>query len=112
MQGFDSNYDYKQIYRHWDPRSERYAGADALLTAVDEGWMPERTLYFEEFWFAGSRVVTVYHVELRRKGQVMNMPVISNPYLRRMLKVYQPTILALEEREMVRREEGGNGAHG
>lgn len=111
MQGFDSHYDYKLIYRHWHAQSERYAGADSLLTAVDEGWVPERTVFFEEFWFAGARVVTVYHIELRRKGEVMDMPVLSNPYLRRMIRVYAPTILPLEERETIRRQERSNGAH-
>jgi len=112
LQGFDSNYDYQQIYRHWDPRSERFAGADALLTAVDEGWEPERTLFYETYWFAGSRCVTVYHIELRREGEVMDMPVISNPYLRRLIAKHKPTVLPLEERDMIRRGERGNGAHG
>lgn len=108
--GSDAHLDYLQIQRHWHAGSEKYAGADALVTAIHKGWQPERAVYSEEYWHAGSRLVEVFHFELTRGDEKLTMPVISNPYLRRMLKIMKPTIHPIEEREIIlRRQHSSNG---
>jgi len=62
-----------------------YAGGDALLTAMSKGWTVKSPVYEEEFWLAGLRLVVVLHFEMTRNGQTMKMPVISNPFVRRLV---------------------------
>ena len=96
---------YMRTIRHWHGSSERWAGADCLLTAIDNGWKPSNNVYYQEFWLAGSRLVTIYHFELSRNGETIEMPVITNPYARRLLKVMPVNLQPFEEREIIRRRE-------
>lgn len=96
---------YLRTIRHWHPASEKWAGADCLLTALDSGWKVDPTVYFQEFWHAGSRLVTIYYLELTRNGETMEMPVITNPYARRLLRRLKANLCPLEEREMIRRRQ-------
>ncbi len=107
----DPKFDYPEVNRHWHALSEKYAGADCLLTAMHHGWTPSETVFFEEFWHAGSRPVMVYHFDLTRGDERMIMPVLSNPYLRRVLPKLSTTILSMDERERVRPQRS-NGARG
>ncbi|MBE0691213.1 MAG: hypothetical protein IH587_13930 [Anaerolineae bacterium] len=75
---------YPDVNRYWSPVCEDYAGGDALLTAMSKGWTVSPTVYEEEFWLAGMRLVVVLHFELVRGGRTMKMPVISNPFVRRL----------------------------
>ena len=82
----DFHVDYSEMHRHWDARSERYAGADALITAISSGWTLLEPLFEQEFWHSGMRRITVYHATLERKGERMVMPVLTNPFIRRGLR--------------------------
>ena len=99
----DAKFDYLELHRHWDPMSERYAGADALLTAMNKGWKPAQTVHFEEYWHAGSRLVTIYHFDLTRGDEQMTMPVLSNPFARRILKRVATDVVSIDERGLTRR---------
>jgi hypothetical protein len=77
--------EYLDVTQHWCPLSEKYAGGDALLTAVDEGWNMGSRVICEEHWFAGMRLTRVFHIELHRNGERRIMPVLHNPYVDRML---------------------------
>ncbi|MBW4436494.1 MAG: hypothetical protein KME04_05135 [Pleurocapsa minor GSE-CHR-MK-17-07R] len=81
----DFHVDYSDIHRHWDPHSEHFAGGDALITAIQQGWQLIEPVYKEDFWAAGTRVV-VYHSILERGDETMVMPVLTNPFIRRGLK--------------------------
>ncbi|MCC6617107.1 MAG: hypothetical protein IT320_26780 [Anaerolineae bacterium] len=76
---------YPDVNRYWSPVCESYAGGDALLTAMSKGWQVVSPVYEEEFWLAGLRLVVVLHFELTRNGKTMKMPVISNPFVRRLV---------------------------
>jgi hypothetical protein len=85
-----SNYhvQYMSVTQYWSPTSEKYAGGDALVTALHHGWKISPTIQLEKKWFAGNRQVLVYHFELTRDEETMIMPVINNPYVDKL--VYQP----------------------
>jgi hypothetical protein len=100
----DPGYDYMEMQRHWHPGSEKYTGADALVTMFVEGWTPARTVFYEEFWHAGSRLVTVYNVDLTRGDEHVMMLIITNPYMLRILRNMNAELRPVEEREMVRRQ--------
>lgn len=71
--------------QHWSPSSERYAGGDHLMTAIYNGWVISDCVEVEEHWFAGMRSITLYHFELARGDETMNMPVVSSPYVNRFI---------------------------
>ncbi len=88
---------YPDFSRHWCDTSEKFAGGDALLTAMNRHWEVEDTCYEERFWHAGTRLVTIYHFILHNEGETLLMPVISNPYIRRVISEQQYKIVPIEE---------------
>ena len=77
---------HTDLTRHWCPRSERYAGVDALLTYFDDGWETQGDNGFDEHWFGGSRRILVYRFMLTKQDQWVIMQVLHNPALDRLLK--------------------------
>ncbi|MBZ0296472.1 MAG: hypothetical protein K8L99_28175 [Anaerolineae bacterium] len=101
MVTFDSlnaHFEYMDVNRHWDPRSEPYAGGDALITRLNQGWHIRDVVFEEEYWHAGARLVIVYHFELEFEGEVETMPVLSNPYVRRIVSELPLEVLPITER--------------
>lgn len=78
--------DYMDVTQHWHPGSEAYAGGDALLTMISRGWQMQRDVYVEKRDFAGMRSVSVYIVVLERDGEQIEMPLLRNPYINRLLR--------------------------
>jgi hypothetical protein len=68
--------------QHWNPSSARFAGADNLLTAMDQGWEISECVQVTH-WYAGMRSVRIYEFQLHRGDEKMMMPVIDNPYVER-----------------------------
>lgn len=91
---------YPIFQRHWHSGSEQYAGGDALLTAVDDDWEAVETCYLEEHWHAGTRLVTIYHITLRRGNEEITMPVITTPYVRRIIREQGFKVLPIAERKV------------
>jgi len=101
MQDSVNNYHvtYLDVYRYWSSHCERYAGGDSLVTMLMNGWnFTSDTIYFEEYWHAGTRPVTVFHFELIKDGDTMLMPVITNPYVRRVIRMHQLKSKSLSEK--------------
>ncbi len=107
MESYSNNehYSYSETTRHWSPVSEKFAGGDALITALRRSWKLHGPVYQEDHWQSGARLVTVYHVELRCEEGTMTMPVITNPYVLRLLRVLNAQIVPFEARETIRRRE-------
>jgi hypothetical protein len=78
--------DYMDVAQHWHAKSEPYAGGDALVTMLAQGWQMQRDVYVENREFAGMRSVSVYHITLERDGQRMTVPVVRNPYINRIIR--------------------------
>ncbi len=78
--------DYPDLHRHWCSFSEDFAGGDALLSAMRANWMVVGDVFEEDFWHAGTRLVVVFHFTLERDQDKMVMPVMSNPYVRRLIR--------------------------
>lgn len=82
----DFHVDYSNVYRHWDPRSEAYAGGDALVTMLQAGWHVNDPIYEQPFWYCGNRQVHVLHCVLTRGDEQIVMAVISNPFVVRAMR--------------------------
>jgi hypothetical protein len=88
MVSFDSlnsHFEYMDVIRHWSPISEKYAGGDTLITLLNQGWQITDKIHFEEFWHSGTRPVTIYYMDLMREGATLHLPVLTNPYVRRLI---------------------------
>lgn len=95
---------YPDFSRHWCDTSEKFAGGDALLTALQNNWIAERVCHEEKYWHAGTRLVTVYHFELKNDGETLHMPVITNPYVRRIIREEEFKVIPMnQERKMPNR---------
>ncbi len=107
MDSYSNNehYSYFETTRHWSPISEKFAGGDALITALRCSWKVHGPVFQQDYWQSGSRQVTIYYVDLRNDEGAMTMPVIINPYVRRLLRMLDVQILPIEEREALRRRE-------
>ncbi len=89
--------EYMDVIQHWSPTSEKYAGADSLLTMIYKGWQMKTPVMREQRMFAGMRQVNIYHITLERNGDVMKMPVIHNPYINRMIISNKIQIIPFEK---------------
>jgi hypothetical protein len=72
--------------RHWCPQSQRYAGGDALLTYLYDGWEIRDEVYYEEYWQGGARRMFIYDFVLVNADQRVTMHVIDNPFVERLLR--------------------------
>jgi len=97
------HYAYSHLVRHWHADSEQYAGGDALFTALDNGWEIDETVPYEEHWFAGAQCVVVFLCRLKRGEETMMMPVITNPYIRRMLTEMKAKLVSTKEKKTVKK---------
>ncbi len=72
--------------QYWSPESEEYAAASQLITAMRSGWnLALPRVSARQIWNSGSRPRTIYDFTLMREGQLMIMPVLSNPYIERFI---------------------------
>ena len=84
---------YTKHDQHFCPKSETFTGADSLITAQRNGWQMVGLAYREDVLLSGGRHTTVYHFELHKHGETIVMPVVSNPFVVRILRSRQIDIL-------------------
>ena len=103
FRGHSTHEKYTDKPRHWNARSEAFAGGDHLLTAIRLGWeIAEPTIYAEQHWLSGTRPVTVYHFVLSRATKTMIMPVVSNPFVERLItSTLLTTVFETEKTSMI-----------
>lgn len=94
---------YPDLTRYWSEVSEKFAGADSLLTRLQGGWSMDMDVFVEEFWHAGTRPVLVYHFSLSYGDESCNMPVINTPYIRRMIQLMRVNCRPLAEKTAANR---------
>ena len=85
------------FYRHWHPKSERFAGGDCLATALMLGWVLKVPIIMDIYWCMGSRQVNVYHCDLVRGEETLHMPVVGNPYMDRLIQQMELPVIVSEE---------------
>jgi hypothetical protein len=49
-------------------------------------WVADETCYEQQYWQAGTRLVTIYHFSLTNGDEQMSMPVLGNPFVRRIIR--------------------------
>ena len=66
---------------------------------MQNDWKAEDTCYEEHYWHAGTRLVTIYHFDLHNEGETLHMPVITNPYVRKIIREEEFKVLPLNGQE-------------
>ncbi|MGJ3237074.1 MAG: hypothetical protein ACFE0Q_00055 [Anaerolineae bacterium] len=79
------------VYRHWCDRSETFAGADALLTKLQQGYAIETIVICHTVRVSESRLSEIYHFRLTEHNEShvdihLDMPVLRNPFVMRLIQ--------------------------
>lgn len=88
---------YPNVNRHWSPRSEDFAGADCLVTAMMRGWELNNQVMHEVHMHGGARYVNIYHFRMRKGDREITMPVLENPYVTRLLFTSPFEVVAMDQ---------------
>ena len=80
-------------HRHWSSESQAYAPVDVLLYYLRDGWSLDNLAGVETFYYAGYRRVDVYYLTLRRHTESLEMPVLANPALTRLIEANKINVM-------------------
>lgn len=87
-------------YRHWSPESEQYARGDALYSFLMIGWQPtSNVVFYREIWLSGARQICILLIQLKKNEQIIEMPVLKNPFIHKMLCEMDIQQLPVEEKQ-------------
>ena len=70
---------------HWSQESQTYATAATLLHYLRRQWELDSLAAVESFYHYGGRHVDVYYFTLTRSGRQVEMPVLANPPIFRLI---------------------------
>jgi len=82
-------------YRHWAPESQTYAPADVLQQYLRNGWQLDSLAAVETFYMAGYRRSDIYYFTLRREDEFIEMPVLANPVVFRIIQEHKLNVLRI-----------------
>jgi len=70
---------------HWEQSSQIYATAATLLHYVRKHWQTDSLVVVQSFAQRGGRYVNVYYFTLTRNERRIEMPVLANPPVERLI---------------------------
>ena len=70
---------------HWSETSQMYATATILLKYLHQDWQLAPQVVVESFSCYGGRHVDIFYFTLTKNGQQIELPVLSNPVVRRLI---------------------------
>ena len=70
---------------HWSQESQKYATAATLLIYMRKGWQLAPQVAVKSFSYFGGRHINVYYFTLTKDGDQIEMPVLLNPVVRRLI---------------------------
>jgi hypothetical protein len=88
-------------YRHWHPQSQKIAGGDCLRDALSLGWTLNPLVMVDTVQRSGGRRIHLYYFELTRGDECVTMPVVSNPYVERVIAEHHLTVSPIERLEIL-----------
>lgn len=93
---------YTRVRRHFHPGSEKYTGADSLVTLLREGWMIwQNSVTREVVWRGANRPVSLFHFRVVRDDRFMDLHIVDTPYLHRLTLILNLTVNETEEKVAV-----------
>lgn len=90
-----SDYRQKAIAKiHWSRQSQPIAPAEILVNRLQQGWMLADTVTCKQHQYGPGRSVDIYTFTLTHNAETMQLPVQSNPVVRRLLRENNLEIIA------------------
>ena len=82
---------------HWHPQSQPYASGHQLNSKLNNGWVIDNIVFRTEHRVQVThRTITFYVVVLIKDGEKLNMPVLANPFVDRVVKEAGVKIFTVE----------------
>ena len=79
------------IVRHWHPQLQNYVPGHVLLEYIQTGWKLDDRVEVARFYFGDHRHVDVYHFTLKHDEDQVNIPVLANPAVLKIVEEYKLT---------------------
>lgn len=76
-------------HRHWSPDSQAYAPCDVLAQLISAGWQVYGKVIVQTYACLSRRCTQVYHFVLVRNGEHLELQVVANPAVRRLVQEQQ-----------------------
>lgn len=90
--------DSTAIFCHWCGKSQTYAGGDALITLLHQGYHIEGQVLRQVVHFQGNRHSEVFHFRLEQDNvKPINISVLHNPFVMRLILRLKLKVYKLEE---------------
>jgi hypothetical protein len=89
------DYPDDDVHRHWSPDSETYAPAEVLLHYLSRDWKLQKLVAVETVYYAGYRRSDIYYFTLERDGHAVEMPILANPAVFKVIEQHQLTTLRI-----------------
>jgi hypothetical protein len=86
--------------RHWCPQCEKFAGGETLQIALEDRWLPKGVIFRQTFWLMRRRQTNVYHVTLQRGNRLLELKIIDNPFVSRLIGQLGRQIVQLNEQHI------------
>ena len=83
---------------HWCHRSQKYAGVDNLIHLIEEGWKLKQFALLEKVWINGRRSL-IYHFFVYKHSKSMQVRVIDNPYVTRVIRRFDIRLTSFTKRQ-------------
>jgi len=76
-------------HRHWSPDSQVYAPGDVLAHLISDGWQVYGNVFVQTYCCVSRRRTQVYHFILVRNDEHLDLHVVANPAVRRLVQERQ-----------------------
>jgi hypothetical protein len=94
---FSNDLQDQDAKRHWCAHCEKYCGGDTLLIALEDGWIAKGVIFRQTFWLQHKRQINVFHITLQRSQRLIQLSVIDNPFVNRLLQQMDCQVVQLNE---------------
>jgi hypothetical protein len=89
-----SDYRQKSVPKlHWSRKSQPIAPAEVLMNRLQQGWSVSNTVTCKQHQYGPGRSVDIYTFTLTHNNDTMQLPVQSNPVVRRLLREHNLEII-------------------
>lgn len=77
---------------HWSRESQPYAPAHVLQSLLCDGWIPEPIIVLTQYALFSWRFANVYTFVLQRNESYVEIAVLENPVVDRLIKEHDLTV--------------------
>ncbi len=80
--------------RHWSRQSQPIAPAEILVNRLQHGWALSPVVSCQQHHYGPGRTIEIYTFTLTQNDDVLQLPVQSNPVVRRIIRDHRLQIVS------------------